>query len=106
MSNPNDAALEGFKTKYTASFGAGVIPWSAIIAALAALLGSCPTPTPAAIKEQSVRPLVQIRMRRRLRAEGVDAALLDQSVDAAVAFVKSASDPELHALWVASKETE
>jgi len=106
MESSNDKALIDFGIKFKAVHPGGVFPWSAILAALAAILGGCTQPTPATLKHQVQRPIVLIRIRRRLVAEGVPLSCVDECVEATAKAVAGSSDQELKDLVAAAQETE
>lgn len=107
METANDKILSTFKTKFEKNYGAGlVIPWAQILAALMSLLGGCVQPTPANIKAQAARPLMGIKLWRRLRAAGVPAEKCDEVIASTLATLKSSTDAEINDFVAASAETE
>lgn len=104
--NSNDKALAMYQTKFTAAYGTGAIPWPSILAALAAILGGCVSPTPANVKTQVARPVMHIKMYRRLRDAGVAANCIERVVAATSSTVQAATDDEINALVLAAQETE
>lgn len=106
MSQVNDTALISFQTKYGKNFGAGAIPWQAILAALASLLSGCVVPAASNVKAQIKRPLVQVRIRRRLLDSGVPRNSVEAAVAATVKTVEECTDAEICDLCAAACETD
>lgn len=102
----NDQAVAGFSAKLTKHLGAGISPAiiQAIIAALSAILGGCVAPTPAALKKQIDRPLIQIKLLRQLLSHGVKTGMAGTAQDAATKAVKESNEDELKALVNANEE--
>lgn len=105
---PSDESVNSAQTKLAAAYGPGAsaLPWQAIIAAILSMLNGCiPTPTPAVVKAQLSRPIVALRLFRRLRENGVPVQSIPQVIQAAKTAGASAADDELTAFISAAQET-
>lgn len=100
--NSSDVVLNTAGQKLSAK---GISPAiiQAIIAALTGLLSSCGTP--AKVKASAQRPVMQLRLRRRLRDEGVPLASLQDALDASNSLLSESSDEELTNFIAAAQES-
>ena len=102
--NANDAAANSFKTKFAASYGSNAFDWQSILAAILAMLGGCAIPlTPANVKSQIKRPLVQARLRLKFWQMGVPLGKAGRAVDATAAAIEGSTDSEINS-WVAAAQ--
>lgn len=95
-----DKLLDTASNRLQASYGQGAeaIPWQAILALIASLLGACPAPTPASVKAEFARPFIRLRLLRRLQANGLNCMDANRVVQASADVLKKASDEELTTL--------
>ncbi len=102
--NAADAAAASFKAKFSANYGNGGFDWQSILAAILSMLGGCAIPlTPANIKTQIARPLVQARLLVKLWTMGVPASVRNRAVPALVKTLHDGSDAEINS-WVAAAQ--
>jgi hypothetical protein len=101
----NDSAVEGFKVKLRKHF-VGISPAiiQAIIAAISAILGGCVAPTPASLRSQIKRPVIQIKLWNQIFIRGVPIGKVGSAQDAATNSVIESTDDELATLVAANDE--
>jgi hypothetical protein len=100
----NDIAATNFQSKFSANYGSGGFDWQSILAAILSMLGGCAIPlTPANLKTQISRPLVQARLLVKLWTMGVPASVRSRAVAAIVKTLHDGSDAEITS-WVAAAQ--
>ncbi len=87
-------------------FGAFPIPWTQIIAILMQLLSGCFNPTPQSVRTQLQRPLVRVRLFRRLMAGGAPVGSISAIITAMEASLGESTDEELATFIQAAQESE
>jgi hypothetical protein len=86
--------------------GAEAIPWQTIITELLAFLSGCIPipPTPASMRTDVDRPIVQVMLFRRFHAVGIYGFKAQKVMAAVQASVKPASDEQLTGIIAAASE--
>jgi len=103
---PTDQILLTAQDRFTKAFGAGVIPWQQILAAIMSILTGCLNPTPAAVRAAFDRPIIRLKMIRRLLQAGVLGKDVVGVLNAVQTIALESTDDEMATFIQASQESE